>query len=368
MRLAAAIAAALVLAAPWAQAADAPQPPAAPAFHVGETHRLFHPAVDRNWRGARTQALTVSVWYPVDVSAPEAPHAIGAPGHPAFIGHPEATGAPIASARARYPLIVLSHGTGGSAESMDWIAAALAASGYVVAGVNHPGNTALEPLTRDGFTLWWERATDLSETIDGVLADPELGSRIDPARIGALGFSIGGYTVLELAGARTNLARFMAFCRSPAADAICHPPEMDLVRGGVDLDAPPSPEAAASIARSGESYRDPRVRSVFAIAPAVGEAFDAEGLAPIAAPVSILAGSADGIAPVATNAGRIAGLRPDFEFTLVPGAGHYTFLSPCAPGLARSAPMLCTERPGVDRGAAHAAAIVKALGFFQRTL
>jgi hypothetical protein len=30
----------------------------------------------------------------------------------------------------------------------------LAAAGYVVAGVNHPGNNALEPMTMEGFVLW----------------------------------------------------------------------------------------------------------------------------------------------------------------------------------------------------------------------
>ena len=51
-----------------------------------------------------------------------------------------------------------------------------------------------------GFTLGWERAVDLSKVLDGMLADPEFGPRIDPHRVGAAGFSYGGYTVLELAG------------------------------------------------------------------------------------------------------------------------------------------------------------------------
>lgn len=368
MRLGSAFALAAVAAALLLSPARAGEPAAAgaPAFHVGETTRIFHPATTRNWRGARTQALVVNVWYPADITSPETEHDIGTPGHAVFIGHPQSAGAAIASARTRYPLILLSHGTGGSAESLDWIASALAAEGYVVAGVNHPGNTALEPLTGDGFILWWERATDLSETLDGVLADPELGPRIDPHRVGALGFSIGGYTVLELAGARTDFERFLAFCRGPGADATCHPPEMSQTPG-VDQ-AAAAPEAAASIARSGDSYRDPRVRAVFAIAPAVGEAFDAKGLAGISVPVSIVAGSEDQIAPVATNGGRVSGLRPDFDFALIPGAGHYTFLSPCAPALARSVRMLCVERPGVDRNAAHEAAVLRALAFFRRTL
>ena len=214
---------ALAIAAPCPAQADNTLPP----FHVGQTMRLFHPDVPRNWRGAQRQALRTMIWFPADPALTEQPHDIGPPGTAYFRGAPLAANAPLWPARKTYPLIVMSHGTGGTADTLDWIAAPLAAAGYIVVAVDHPGNNALEPMTWDGFTLWWERATDLSEVLDGVLADPVLGPHVDRDRIGALGFSLGGYTVLELAGARTNFAAFMAFCKSPAADAVCHPAEID---------------------------------------------------------------------------------------------------------------------------------------------
>lgn len=70
-----------------------------------------------------------------------------------FRGHPVAIDAPLSRRRAKYPLLLLSHGTGGSADSLDWLGAALAAAGYVVAGANHPGNNVLELLTREGFVM-----------------------------------------------------------------------------------------------------------------------------------------------------------------------------------------------------------------------
>lgn len=356
-------AAMLSLAGTPAYAVDAPA-----SFHVGETVRVFHPAAERNWRGAQTQALVTAIWYPADAALAEQPHDIGPPGTPYFRGHPLTQGAPIAPGLVRYPLIVLSHGVGGTAETMDWIGAALAASGYIVVAVDHPGNNALEPLTWDGFTLWWERATDLSEVLDGVLADPVLGPHIDSARIGALGFSLGGYTVLELAGARTDLPAFMAFCRSPAADAVCNPPEMARV---VDRPAPgaePTPQSKASLGRSGASYRDPRIKAVFAIAPAVGQAFDARSFADVSVPVELLAGDKDVNVPVPTNAGHIAALLPAAKLTLVPGAGHYTFLPACAPAMEQIMPPLCSDAPGTDRAAVHAIAIERARAFFGRVL
>lgn len=341
--------------------------PAAP-YHVGEASRLIHPARPRYWRGAATEALITRIWYPADPAAPEAAHDIGSPGHALFVGHPLAQGAGLAAARGRWPLILLSHGTGGSADSLDWLGAALAAEGYVVVGVNHPGNTALEPLTRDGFLLWWERASDLSDALDAILADPQFGPRIDRQRIGAAGFSIGGYTVLALAGARITPGALEAFCRSDAADALCRPPEA--AQAGLDLLQPvtPSPQTAASMARSGRSYRDPRLKAVFAIAPAVGEAFGPGGFSEVQVPVEMIAGAADTTAPVATNIARIAGFLPAASVTLLPGAGHYTFLDVCVPDFARAVPAICADAPGVDRAAIHDAAIARARAFFARTL
>jgi predicted dienelactone hydrolase len=337
-------------------------------YHVGVARRVIHPPVARNWRGAQTEALVTNIWYPVDPAVPEAAHDIGAPGNPVFIGHPRAVDAPLSPAHAKYPLLVLSHGTGGSAGSLDWLASALAANGYIVAGVNHPGNNAMEPVTFEGFVLWWERATDVSEVLDSLLADPTLGARIDTNRIGAVGFSLGGYTVLELAGARTDQKQFLDFCASSAADAICRPPEMNGLPGGPHMPAHLPPATTASMARSSDSYRDPRIKAVFAIAPALGEAFNQASFTDVHIPVSLMAGTADATAPVQTNIQRIAGLLPNATVHMVPGASHYTFLDTCLPGMADRIPGNCKDGPGVDRDTVHAQAVEQALAFFSNTL
>jgi len=45
----------------------------------------------------------------------------------------------------RFPLVLLSHGSGSRAEGMGWIATELAKAGYIVAGPNHPGTTRAIP-------------------------------------------------------------------------------------------------------------------------------------------------------------------------------------------------------------------------------
>jgi len=353
----------IVFAAAWSNgsaATDNPEP-----FHVGESERLIHPNHPRNWRGALTQGLRTTVWYPISLDIPETAHDIGIPGQPIFHGHPFAIDAALSNTRERFPLLLMSHGTGGSAGSLDWLASALAASGYVVVGVNHPGNNSLEPLTREGFKLWWERATDVSDALDGILEDPALGRRIDRQRIGAVGFSLGGYTVMELAGARTRVQRLEDFCASPAADAICDPPEK---RGIKNVALALSAETAASVTRGGDSYRDPRIRAVFAIAPALGEAFDRESFHDVHIPIAFLGGSADSTVPVDTNIRRYASFLPEAGIVLLPGASHYTFLDQCVTPAPDGMAFACQDNPGVDRNVIHALTIERVRDFFSEVL
>ncbi len=98
-------------------------------------------------------------------------------------------------------------------------------SRVAVAAVNHPGNNALEEYTAEGFLVWWERARDLTRVIDMLLGDAEFGPVIDRRRIGAAGFSLGGYTMFEVAGGRTDPTLFQRFCRSVEAGGCVDPPE-----------------------------------------------------------------------------------------------------------------------------------------------
>lgn len=169
-------------------------------FKVGVANRTFKVDKRYNWRGAKTHGLITTIWYPADRGAAEQPQSIGSPGAPLFLAGDAAPDAGLAASPSKFPLIVLSHGTGGSVLQMAWIGTALAAHGYIAAAVNHPGNNAYDGYTAQGFSTWWERARDLSTVIDKMLADTVFGPRIDSRRIGATGFSLGGYTMIEIAG------------------------------------------------------------------------------------------------------------------------------------------------------------------------
>lgn len=277
---------------------------------------------------------------------------------------------------------------------MAWLGTAFARAGFIAAAVDHPGNnnatgSGNDVYTPAGFLLWWERATDLTDVLDGLLADPELAPHIDRSLIGAAGYALGGYTVLELGGAQTDIGTFYDLCRTKPDDAVCHVPEMrdqprDLPhdhRGASPLlDADGHPRTfeqllatvrktnGESLARSGESYRDPRIKAVFAIAPVLGFTFSAESLSALRLPVAIVAGAADTIAPAASSAD---GLRADIrgaKETTLPGVGHYEFLDTCTAAGKLAQPRYCADPPGIDRDAVHAQTSALAIQFFLHAL
>jgi predicted dienelactone hydrolase len=349
-----------------AQKKEKNQPPT--EFKVGVTSRVFHPKAQRNWRGAQHQELRVTVWYPAAENAVETQQVIGPPDAPLFLAGKAAEHAAMAPALDERPLIVLSHGTGGSAMQMAWLGTALARAGYIAAAVNHPGNNALEPYTAEGFVLWWERATDLSEVIDGMLADPEFGPKIDKDRMGAAGFSIGGYTVLALGGARADISVITDLCKQQPDAPVCHVPEMKEMGTPEQMLAAVRKTSGVSLARSDESYMDPRVHAIFAIAPAVGMTLTRESLRAMKVPVFLVVGSADPIAVPKDNADLIRARDRRARGTVLPNVAHYTFLDDCTAQGKKELGIFCDDPPGVDREAVHTEVEEMAVGFFDREL
>ncbi len=347
-----------------------------PTSRIGVVTRVFHPKELRNWRGAAKE-LDAIVWYPAIDTAIETRQTVGAPDAPLFEAGKAMPHAEFAPRLGGFPLIVLSHGTGGSAIQMAWLGTQLARAGYISVAVDHPGNTSNGKMTPEGMALWWERATDLSDVIDGMLADDEFGRRIDRTRIGAAGYSLGGYTVLELAGAKTDIAAFFDLCR-PKSDAdsnagggdaaVCHVPEMRGMGSISDILAAVRKTSGESLARSGESYRDPRVKAVFAMAPALGFTETPESLRAMKVPVEMVVGDADKTAPPRDNADSLRNNIHGARETVLPGVTHYAFLDECTAQGKQALPQYCVDPPGMDRAAVHAETVQLAIPFFDKAL
>jgi len=175
--------------------------------------------------------------------------------------------------------------------------------------------------------------------------------------------------VLSLAGARTDLAAYGAFCRSPARDFTCGPqPEFPEAPEAFARLAATDSAARASLRRAGASHADPRVRAVIALAPAVARALTRASLAAVRVPLLVVVGDSDHVAPPATNARYAAAGVPGARLVTVPRAGHYVFLDPCTERGRRVIPALCVDAGGSDRATAQARVIAQAVGFLRDAL
>ncbi|MGZ4438855.1 MAG: alpha/beta hydrolase family protein [Gaiellaceae bacterium] len=216
---------------------------------------------------------------------------------------------PAGEAAAR--VVLVSHGTGGSAWQMTWLAEPLAEAGFLVAAVDHHGNNFADGYVPQGFAFWWERALDLSFVLDALSNEYEVSSA------GAAGFSLGGYTVAALAGARVDAELYRR-----------------LRDGDLELAPPPEfPDLAEHLQEhvrgdtyvaAGASYRDPRICAAFVVCPALAGILDPASLAAIDLPFAVRWARADELAP---DAHRYAELIPDADGSCAGDqVGHYDFL------------------------------------------
>lgn len=333
---------------------------------VGAVVRQWSDPTRAAWNGVPARPLQTMIWYPTHTQARVTEQRIAIFRTGRYAVDRDAPRV----ADGRHPLVVVSHGTGGSAASIAWLCRRLAEAGFVVAAVNHHGGTAAERggLTLPGAVLWWERATDLSRVLDRVLADPAFGVRIDPTSISVAGFSIGAYTALALAGARLQIDRWRPYCDAHGADSsLCRvPPEagfgIDEVWDFLDNDT----LAIDSFARADLDYRDARVRAVAAIAPVTVPLLDETSLAAVTAPVHVFAASDDNQSTLDADVRPLVRSLPSSELTIIDGAGHYTFLSEGTLAGQLIARRFVTDRPGVSRRRIHDRVAAEAAALFER--
>jgi len=203
----------LIAAALWRHARNSrmPQmsapPIAAPSSTSGECKTTV------GYRVLEIENRTVAVWYPT--TSPAAPY-----NYSSRFSSSLAKDAPVTKACGQpAPLVVFSHGyTGCGLQSVSFTEE-LARNGYIVAAPDHADAAIchIAPPAREAKSAFpsqpklfdpsaWnetsraDRREDIEAVIDYPLKDNEFASAIDPQKIGLAGHSLGGYTVVGLAG------------------------------------------------------------------------------------------------------------------------------------------------------------------------
>jgi len=304
---------------------------------------------------SRNRPLVTEIWYPTyDTYVEDKPN--GKRKEP-FVGIKTIPNASLPN--IKFPLLLLSHGTGGNRFSHTWLIERMVKEGYIVVSLDHYGNTSFNKIPRE-FLKWWERAIDIQYALTDVLKDDKIGPRINTARIGSIGFSLGGYTNIALAGGYVD--------RSKSEDNVELPLEFPKSEEAIDFVT--DSLLIASYNKYKNKVKDSRIKAFFVMAPAIGFGFHSkEQVKDIKAPIFIIAGKGDTNTPTKDNAEKYSRLIETSTLHLLEeNVNHYVFLNEGTAFGKQILPELTIDHPSVNRKEIHDITLKLALDFFKKEL
>ncbi|MFW6262995.1 MAG: alpha/beta hydrolase family protein [Thermotogota bacterium] len=224
--------------------------------------------------------LTVEVWYPGEIDEGRIEKTV-------YVDEQFVDDAIVFTGRAlrnakpvegKFPLVIVSHGYPGTRFMMSYLTENLASKGYVVAAISHTESTVRDQ-NRFSSTLL-NRPLDILFTLDEIerfskQKDSFLFELVDTDNVGLAGYSMGGYGIINVAGA--------GFSES-----------------GVNLSWG-VPGGHLSIRQSGnpeyERTIDERIKAIFAMAPWGADLFwDEESMEGLEVPSFFVTGNYDDVA------------------------------------------------------------------------
>lgn len=261
-----------------------------------------------------------------------------APEHPQQLGPYTLDLAPDAPvAGGLYPLVVISHGTGGSHLVYRDLARHLARNGFIVAMPEHPRNNRNNDQLAHTARNLTDRPRHIRLTIDWLVAGGLFGASIEAASVAMVGHSLGAYTALAVAG-------------------------------GIPTAFPH--ETPDGQERLIEVTPDPRVKALVLLAPASVWYRAPGALSAVQVPILMLTAEQDPHTPP-EHARIIQRGIPEstpLEHHIIANAGHFSFLSPFPESMTRPGFAPSQDPPGFDRKRFHADMNDGILGFLQRVL
>ena len=233
------------------------------------------------------------------------------------------------------PLVLVSHGTGSSPWLFRGLGMRLARAGFVLAMMRHPGNNRGDDALAFTLANLENRPRHLRLVLEAAMVDPQLSPHLAKGGVAVLGHSLGGYTALAFAG-------------------------------GVPTAGPNETGDGAS--RALHVARNPRVRALVLLAPATGWFMGDGALADVTVPILVRTGEKDVFAPPAHGEIVERGV-PDqsrVDHRTVPGAGHFSFMTPYPEELKRADLLPSQDPPGFDRACYEPRLREEILSFLRR--
>ena len=237
-----------------------------------------------------SRKLTLEVWYPAKWTAKadtiiKYDEVMGSSNDPkrpvipfTFLGR-ASRNAPVADGNTAFPLVIVSHGYLGSRYLMTYLTENLASKGYIVVAIDHMESTFRDAAGFSSTLL--NRSKDILFVLDEMGringSDSFFKNRIDVKNTALIGYSMGGYGVLNVAGGGYSDTSLRLF---------------SMVAGGS--------EALKVRTTSNEEYKKSlpsSIKAVVALAPWGMErgVWDSTSLSPLKTPVFFVAGDQDDI-------------------------------------------------------------------------
>ncbi|GAB3873052.1 hypothetical protein GCM10028824_24190 [Hymenobacter segetis] len=255
----------------------------------------------------------------------------GTPGQPEPIGPYSlevAFDAPIEP--GPFPLVLISHGTGGTPLTHRLLAHFLARHGFVVGLPRHHANHRDDNSWHNTPDNLVARPRHLSLAIDALVA--EFGAALRPDWVALIGHSLGGYTALALAGGQPG--------------TVTEPSQLI------------------------PATSDARVRALVLLAPATVWYRAAEALREVRVPILLMMGEKDEWTPDFHAQIVLNGVadRQQVQHRIIKNAGHYSFFSPFPPERTGPAFPPSQDPPGFDRAQFQTEMQVEILQFLEQQL
>ncbi len=291
------------------------------------------------------RTMQVAVWYPAGEGKTEL-----FADNPVFHGGEVRRNAKPLS--GKHPIVLLSHGMGGTYLSLNWLASGLAEKGAIVISVNHP-NGWFKDRQVDKMFNHWTRVEDLQVALDNVLVDAELKDTVNRDRIYAAGFSFGGWTALSIGGATASPTGSLAYCKAAG----------DRSHNCTDLQTFGLSPANTGVPQWTASHKDARIKAVVALDPGLTWDMTANNVRNLEQKSLLVIGLGTGgdqhyATDTSAKGSNFDGLVPLSKKLVIAPATHFTAMPICKPeGEAILAEEkddpVCTDPAGTDRQAKH---------------
>lgn len=243
----------------------------------------------------------------------------------------------------KFPLVVISHGSGGTNLGHRSIAFELVKNGFVVAMPLHPNNNYKDNSAEGTNKNWINRPKHIKWVIDSIGSNPNFSKYVNTDNVSILGHSAGGYTALAVAGAMADTSHLADLCRNHAKEnkVFC-----DL---GSDI-------SANFTSTRIENKRDDRIKAIVVMAP-VGVLFKSKkSLDNITASMLLLRAEKDSQLIEPHHSELIAKRyinKEKLTYRTIKNAGHYSFITPFPKSISGRLGEVSKDPDGFDRESFH---------------